>query len=194
MHKLTALLAGVALVAAAGCERHPAGTHATTDRAAATAKAPAGAPAGSKLGVGDEAPDFEVTTTDGKKFKLSDQRGKVVLVNFFATWCVPCLTEMPRLQKDVYEKVKGDGFVLIAVGREHDNAEVAKFKDKHKFTFPTAGDPKRAVFDLYANKGIPRTVLIGRDGKVLFQSTGYSDKDFKEMLSLIRAKLEERPR
>jgi hypothetical protein len=101
---------------------------------------------------------------------------------------------MPHLQKEVYEKIKSDQFAMIAIGREHDNAEVGRFQEKHKLGFPMAGDPKRAVFSLYAEKSIPRVLVVDRDGKVLFQSVGYSDKDFKEMLALIRAKVEERPK
>jgi peroxiredoxin len=150
------------------------------------------APPGSRVQVGQEAPDFELTTTDGQKFKLSEQRGKVVLLNFFATWCVPCLHEMPLLQRDVYEKIKGGSFAMIAVGREHDNAEVAAFRAKHRLGFPMAGDPHRAVFALYAEKSIPRTLVIDRDGRALFQSAGYSDKDFQEMLTLLRKKIASR--
>ena len=79
---------------------------------------------------------------------------------------------------------------MIALGREHDNAEVARFKEKRRLGFPMAGDPGRAVFDRYAEKSIPRTLVVGADGRVLFQSIGFSEKDFREMVSLIRAKVE----
>jgi peroxiredoxin len=149
---------------------------------------------GSRVRLGEEAPDFELTTTDGTAFRLGDQRGKVVLLNFFATWCVPCLTELPHLQKDVYEKIKNDHFTMLAIGREHDSAQVAVFRDKHHFTFPTAGDPRRAVFALYAEKSIPRTLVIGADGRVLFQVISYSDTGLQHVVALIRTKLAEKAR
>lgn len=210
--------------AAGGCGTESDGTPPRGDRAATTTKAPPphdpaprpGVPAppdgrvevgqeppapppaparsGSEVQVGDQAPDFELTTTDGTKFKLSDQRGKVVVILFFATWCRTCQAEMPRLQQDVYGKFKGDRFALIAIGREHENAEVARFKAKRGLGFPMAGDPSRAVFGLYADKSIPRTLVVDRDGKILFESVGYFEKDFKEMLALLREKVDGRPR
>ncbi|HKI34875.1 MAG TPA: TlpA disulfide reductase family protein [Gemmataceae bacterium] len=148
---------------------------------------PAG-PAGSRLRLGQQAPDFEVTTMDGKRFKLSEQRGKVVLINFFATWCVPCNQEMPHLQKEVFEKIKGERFAMIALGREHDNAEVARFKERRRLGFPMAGDPGRAVFALYAEKSIPRCVVVGQDGRVIFESVSYVEKEFNQMVALLRAR------
>jgi peroxiredoxin len=164
--------------------------------AAAAADPGAGAgrktPEASRVQVGEGAPDFEVTTTDGKKFKLSEQRGKVVLITFFATWCGPCRTEMPHLQQEVFEKIKGGRFTMIALGREHDSAEVARFKEKNHLGFPMAADPKRAVFGLYAERLIPRNVVVGRDGRVLFQSVGYDEKEFKALKALLREQAEGR--
>ncbi len=196
----SALVAALATALAAGCTQGTGTTKMARGRSGTTVKAPAAptppageaplpAPPAGDVRVGQLAPDFEVTTTDGKMFKLSEQRGKVVLVNFFATWCPPCKTEMPHLQQDVFEKIKSDRFVMIALGREHDNATVARYKAERRLGFPMAGDPGRAVFSLYAEKGIPRTLLIDRDGRVIFETAGYSDSEFKEMLALIRARL-----
>jgi peroxiredoxin len=202
------LLTGAVLGLVAGCEGQPAETPPGVDRPAPTTKAPQNAPAprdtkgaetparpgpagpdGSRVRVGQSAPDFEVTTTDGHKFRLSEQRGKVVLVNFFATWCPPCRAEMPYLQKEVFEKVKSDRFVMIALGREHDNAEVARFKEERRLGFPMAGDPGRSAFALYAEKSIPRTVVVDTDGRVIFQSIGFSEGESRQMVSLIRARV-----
>ena len=216
MHKINALLvslAGVVLgLAASGCGSQSTETPAREERPSqaadvvpdepapfetrGAAKPPRPGPAGpdgSRVRVGQVAPDFEVTTTDGRKFRLSAQRGKVVLINFFATWCQPCLAEMPHLQKDVFEKIKSDRFVMLALGREHDNPKVARFKGERGLGFLMAGDPDRALFGLYAEKSIPRTVVVDTDGRVLFQSIGFSEKEFQDMVKLIRAKLERRP-
>jgi peroxiredoxin len=206
-----ALVAGILAGLAGGCGPQAADSPAQKSQAAPASK-PASKPAaglaapltgdrprpadadGSRVRLGEEAPDFELTTTDGAAFRLSDQRGKVVLLNFFATWCVPCLTELPHLQKDVYDKIKNDHFTMLAIGREHDNGQVAVFRDKHHFTFPMAGDPGRTVFALYAEKSIPRTLVIGADGHVLFQVISYSDTGLQHMVALIRNKLAEKAR
>jgi peroxiredoxin len=200
---LILLAAGAALI---GCGPPPGDT-AAGDDAAPPAKAPAAPPPrddrpaqpaaplgpagpdGSRVRVGQAAPDFEVTTTDGQRFRLGEQRGKVVLVNFFATWCPPCVAEMPHLQREVFEKIKGDRFAMISLGRKHDNAEVARFKETRRLGFPMAGDPGRTVFAQYAERSIPRTVVVDTDGRVIFQTVGFGEKEFRDMVSLIRARV-----
>lgn len=140
--------------------------------------------------VGQEAPSFKVMTLDNKPFSLEDCHGKVVLVNFFATWCGPCNLEMPLLDKEVYQKFKDRGLVFIAIGREHTNAELAKFQNEKKFTFPLAGDPKREVFAKYARANIPRNYLINKQGRIAYQSMGYSDDMVAEISAAVRRALE----
>ena len=118
--------------------------------------------------VGDLAPDFEVVTLDGQPFKLSDQRGKVVLVNFFATWCPPCREELPHLEKEVWQKFTGDNFSLVVLGREEDESVLRPFLDETEFTFPVAPDPDRAAFSKYASQYIPRNVVIDPEGTIIF--------------------------
>lgn len=142
-----------------------------------------------RVHVGDEAPGFEVTTLDGAKFSLAEQRGKVVLVNFFATWCGPCLQELPVVEKEVWQKYRGSKFALIALGREHTNDEVKPFQKKHGFTFPIAGDVKRGVYSRYAEAYIPRSVLIDPRGKVIAHVVGYNKAEFDQLLALLAAEL-----
>src|SRR5437899_2004601 len=130
--------------------------------------------------VGQEAPAFEFTTLDGKRSDLKSLRGKLVLVNFFATWCGPCIAEMPHLEKEVWEKFKDRNFAMVAIGREHENKELADFPKKRAVTFPIAGDPKRKIYSRYAAQYIPRNYVIGADGKILFQSVGFDEKEFKK--------------
>src|SRR5579863_8158107 len=100
---------------------------------------------------GDMAPDFSCPTLSGTEFSLGKEKGKVVLVNFFATWCGPCLAEMPRLEKEIFQKY-GDrsDFKLIVIGREHDTRELEKFRKEKGFSLPMAGDPKREIYGKYA--------------------------------------------
>jgi len=140
--------------------------------------------------VDDEAPAFEYTTLDGETTDLKSLRGKVVLVNFFATWCGPCMAEMPHLEKEVWQKFKDKNFAMVAIGREHENKELTDFPKKRQVTFPVAGDPKRRISSRYAKQHIPRNYVIGADGKIAFQSVGYSEPEFNRMVEVIRKELE----
>jgi peroxiredoxin len=142
-----------------------------------------------RVQVGQEAPQFEVTTLDGQKFSLTEQRGKVVLVNFFATWCGPCLQEMPHLEKEIWKKYKDKKFAMIALGREHSNDELKPFRQKNKLTFPMAGDTKREIFSRYADAYIPRSLLIDPNGRVIAQVIGYNQKEFQSLIETLAAEV-----
>lgn len=142
-----------------------------------------------RVQIGQEAPLFEVTTLDGQKFSLKEQRGKVVLVNFFATWCGPCLQEMPHLEKEIWQKYKDKKFAMITIGREHSNDELKPFRQKNKFTFPMAGDLKREVFSRYAEAYIPRSLIIDPKGRVIAQAIGYNEKEFQSLLETLAAEV-----
>jgi peroxiredoxin len=142
------------------------------------------------LKTGDTAPVFSCTTIDGKVFDLSQARGKIVMVNFFATWCGPCNQELPVLQETIWNKFRNDPhFALIILGREHTEKEVKDFVSKKGFTMPFAPDPGRKIYSLYATQNIPRNVIIDRDGKILFQNIGFTKEEFKTIENLIKDKL-----
>src|SRR5205823_853728 len=139
--------------------------------------------------IGQQAPEINWVTLDGQKCDNKSFHGKVVLINFFATWCGPCLQEMPHLQKEAWEKFKGRKFVMVAIGREHKDAELKEFQKKRELTLPMAADPERKIFARFATDQIPRDYIIGADGEIAYQSNGFSEPEFKKMLDVIEKEL-----
>lgn len=141
--------------------------------------------------VGEKAPAFSCRTIDGKTFDMAKLQGKVIMINFFATWCPPCNQELPVLQNNIWNRYKTNAdFVLLVVGREHNETEVGDFAGIKNFSMPFVADPERKIYDLYASKYIPRIVLIGKDGKIIFQNRGYTKEEFEEIEKLIAEKLQ----
>lgn len=141
---------------------------------------------------GQQVPNFTVDAENGKTINISDYKGNVVLINFFATWCGPCRKELPVLQKQVWPKYKDNSkFKLMVIGREHSPEEVAEFKKDMDFTFPMYPDKDRSIYEKFANSLIPRNYVIDKTGKVVFVSSGFEEKEFNEMLELIDKLLNE---
>jgi peroxiredoxin len=139
---------------------------------------------------GQKAPDFTYETAPGKTAKLSDLKGKVVWINFFATWCGPCRQELPHLQKEVYNKLKNNkNFELIILGREHSWEEINKFKTEQKYTMPFYPDIEQNIFSLYAKQNIPRNFIIDKEGKIAVSSTGFTEKEFGEIVEKVEGLL-----
>jgi len=138
---------------------------------------------------GDKVPSFRTRTTDGNEFAIDALRGKVVLVNFFATWCVPCVRELPHIEEIYKAHRDNDSFSLLVIGREETDATVTEFKTTQQFSFPIAADGDRSVYGLFAKELIPRTYLIAKDGTICFTSTGYSDEDMIALKSAVKTQL-----
>ncbi len=142
-----------------------------------------------KIKKGDAIPVF---TLQGPESVLSseDLKGKVVLVNFFATWCPPCVKELPHLQKEVWEKYKDHkDFVLLVIGREHSADELEKFGVDRQLDLPFYPDPERNVYNQFAANTIPRNYLIDKSGKVVYASTGFNADDFEALKILLANQL-----
>jgi peroxiredoxin len=137
---------------------------------------------GTLLKVGDKAPLFTAKTIDGKTVDLTKIKDKVIMLTFFATWCGPCNQELPVLEKNIWNKYRdNDDFILLVLGREHDEKALKDFAAAKGFNLPFAPDPKREVFSKYAEISIPRNVIIGKDGKIAWQGIGYNPEEFREM-------------
>jgi thiol-disulfide isomerase/thioredoxin len=126
---------------------------------------------------------FEITGLGGEKRKSADYRGKVVLLNFWATWCPPCRREMPTLEKLHREREK-EGLVVLALTDE-DSAVVSKFVVQGSYSMPIVLDPGGKVHDRFSRRGIPHTIIIGRDGRILEQFYGMRSEE--EYLRSLRA-------
>lgn len=140
--------------------------------------------------VGQPMPDFAITEVGGREFKVADLRGKIIYISFWATWCPPCLQEMPRIEKEIWRKNQhSENFVMTAIAREQTERDITPFIEKNDYTFPVAADSNRAIFKLFGNVGIPRSYVVGTDGNILFQSAGYSAADFDKMKKIIEEEL-----
>ena len=138
---------------------------------------------------GQKAPNFEVQMFDGSTIKLADLKGKVVLLNFWATWCPPCRAELARVEKDIIEKFKGEPFVFIPVSRGEKRETVAAFREKMGYTFPMGLDTDGRVYAEYAQTYIPRNFLIDKNGVVVKASVGYDEAEFAELIKLIEKEI-----
>lgn len=136
---------------------------------------------------GDKAPNFTFELIDGSTRQLSELKGKVVWINFFATWCGPCRMELPHLQNEVYDKYKNnENFVLLIFGREHSWEEINKFTTEQNFTMPFYPDKERKIFSIYAKQNIPRNFIIDKEGKIAVSSSGFNEKEFVEIIEKVK--------
>ena len=135
-----------------------------------------------KVKAGDAMPAFSLNSEVYGKVTPADLKGKVVLVSLFATWCGPCQLELGQVQKVLWPKYKDNAdFKLLVIGREHTDADLKKYNERKKFTFPLYPDPKREVFSLFADQSIPRVYLFGKDGKLVHASIGYTAEEFQHL-------------
>lgn len=144
--------------------------------------------------VGDMAPDFEMELTDGQKVKLSSLRGKVVMLQFTASWCGVCRKEMPFIEKDIWLKHKGDkNFALYGIDRDEPLETVKGFAEKTGVTYPLALDPGADIFAKYADRkaGITRNVLVDKTGKIVMLTRLYNEEEFAALCKKIDALLAE---
>jgi peroxiredoxin len=136
--------------------------------------------------VGLPAPDFTLPGLDGKKVSLSDYRGKVVFVNIWATWCPPCVEEMPSMQ-NLYQKLKSENFEIMAVSIDSQGAKVvAPFMKKYKLTFPALMDSMGTIKRIYKATGVPESYIIDKDGILAKKVIGPLDWSQPDILRLFR--------
>lgn len=138
--------------------------------------------------VGDMAPDFEMKLTDGTKVKLSDLRGKIVMLQFTASWCGVCRKEMPHIESQIWQKHKDNPrFALLGIDRDEPLEKINQLRKATGVTYPLGFDPEGNIFGLYAEKdaGITRNVIVDETGKIVMLTRLYDEKEFAQMVSLI---------
>jgi peroxiredoxin len=143
----------------------------------------------STVQVGDSAPDFSTATADGEDFTLAEEKGRVVVLNFFATWCGPCLVELPHIESIWKRHHASDKFRLLVVGREESLEKVREFREANGFTFPVAPDPDRAIYSLFAHSSIPRTIVISPEGVIVYSKAGFDPADLDELNATLESQL-----
>lgn len=140
------------------------------------------------VSVGDMAPDFTLQMTNGEEVTLSDLRGKVIMLQFTASWCSVCRKEMPFIENDIWQKHKENPkFYLFGIDRDEPLDKVEEFVKQTGVTYPLGLDPDANIFALYAarNAGITRNVIIDTDGRIVMLTRLYDEAEFAEMCHTI---------
>jgi thiol-disulfide isomerase/thioredoxin len=130
------------------------------------------------------ADDFIVKTPGGGTFRLSEHRGRVVMINFWATWCPPCLEEMPAMER-LHRQHKDAGFTLVAISVDTDPAKVGPFLTSHKLTFQVGLDPRMDLANSYAVRALPSSFIVGPDGRLAALAIGPRHWDNSAAHSLV---------
>jgi len=140
------------------------------------------------IGVGDRAPEVRLQSVDGKTVSLADYRGKVVLVHFWATWCPPCVEEIPTIER-FYQQVMGTDIEVLAVSVDESADALKAFLEKSKVHFPVLRDPGRMAAGSYGTLMFPETYIVGRDGMVRYKVIGPMDWSMRANVEIVRALL-----
>ena len=143
------------------------------------------------VNIGDTAPNFTMEYTTGEKVTLTDLRGKIVVLQFTASWCSVCRKEMPHLEKDVWQQFKEKGLVLVGIDRDEPIETVIQFQKDMGTTYPLALDPGAEIFGLFADKnsGVTRNVVIDQQGKIVFLTRLFEEKEYNQMIEAIKSLL-----
>ena len=143
---------------------------------------------GHNVQIGQTAPDFEIEYTNGKRIKLSELKGKIVMLQFTASWCSVCRKEMPHIESEIFKPLKDSAdFVLIGIDLKENAETIAKFQKSTGVSYPITLDTAGSKFELYAKKdaGVTRNIIIDRSGKIVFLTRLYKPEEFEKMKTLI---------
>ncbi|PLX02719.1 MAG: redoxin [Marinilabiliales bacterium] len=142
--------------------------------------------------LGDIPENIEFNLIDGSTTSLDALKGKIVVLQFTASWCSVCRKEMPHLEKEVWQRFKNEDFILIGVDYNEPLEKVIGFKNQMKVTYPMALDPDAIIFQKFAHKksGVTRNIVLNKEGKIVFLTRLYDPKEFQQMVDKIEALLD----
>lgn len=194
MNVCSVALLAIGIWACSGQKKGTANVEVATDNVEVTADAKSvqADSTGYIVRVGEMAPDFTITLTDGKQVSLSSLRGKVVMLQFTASWCGVCRKEMPFIEKDIWLKHKNNAdFALIGIDRDEPLDKVLAFAKSTGVTYPLGLDPGADIFAKYAlrESGITRNVLIDKEGKIVKLTRLYNEEEFASLVQAINEML-----
>lgn len=146
---------------------------------------------GYKVKVGEQTPNFSLEMVDGTTITNDSLLGKVSVIQFTASWCSVCRKEMPHLENDVWQKFKGDDFILLGVDLKETTEKVKEFIEDMAVTYLIAIDKDGSVFEAFTlpKAGVTRNIVLDRNGKIIFLTRLFDEKEFKEMIAVIEKEL-----
>lgn len=138
--------------------------------------------------IGDPSPDFTLTFPNGDSTSFAELKGKVIMLQFTASWCSVCRREMPYIEKDIWQALKSKDLVLIGVDRDEPADKVIKFAEDMKITYPLALDPGAEIFGLFSDKnsGVTRNVIIDKEGNIAHLTRLFTMEEFNLMVEKIK--------
>lgn len=146
---------------------------------------------GYKVSIGDPLPNIELQLVDGTTLNNKDLEGKVVVLQFTASWCGVCRKEMPHLEKEVWQRFKDQDFILIGIDLKEDEQTVRKFIESTAITYPIAMDKDGAIFEKFTieKAGVTRNIVIDKNGQIVFLTRLFEKKEFNKMIEVIDKEL-----
>ncbi len=142
--------------------------------------------------VGDKVPQFDLELLDGKKVPINSLKGKVVMLQFTASWCGVCRKEMPFIEKDIWMELKDNpDFALYGIDYKESATQTEKFAKMIPVTYPLTLDLKGDIFNLFCSKGagVTRNIIINKEGKIIMLTRLFDHDEFNEMVELIKSEL-----
>ncbi|MFC1784842.1 TlpA family protein disulfide reductase [Candidatus Neomarinimicrobiota bacterium] len=142
---------------------------------------------------GDPSPDFALTFPNGDSTSFTELKGKVIMLQFTASWCSVCRQEMPYIEKDIVQNLKCDDLLVIGVDMDESAEKVIKFAEDMKITYPLALDPGAEIFGLFADKnsGVTRNVIIDKEGNIAHLTRLFNMEEFSKMVDQIKILLQD---
>jgi len=133
-----------------------------------------------------QAPDFVLADIDGNQYRLSDYRGQVVIVNFWATWCPPCRAEMPSMQR-AWQQLEKEGILMLGINVGEDEDTIFQFTANYPVEFPLLMDQDSRVINQWPVRGLPTTFVVSPAGKITYRAIGGREWDDPDLLAMVRA-------